>query len=115
MKFALSLLVVLLLLVPSAQAHPNPLPPSFVAGAKCIHSHEGSWRDDGAPHWGGLQMDYGFMNTYGTWLLRNVGTADRWTPHQQLHIAYRAFKGWKGFAARGWWPWPNTARKCGLL
>jgi len=108
------LLAVLLLITGQSPAHPKPLPRHFVAGAKCIQSHEGSWRDAGAPYWGGMQMDWGFMETYGTWLLKNVGTADRWTPHQQLHISYRAFRGWKGHAARGFGPWPNTRKMCGV-
>ena len=105
----------LLLVAEPARAHPKRLPPAFVTGAQCIHGHEGSWDDPNGPYYGGLQMDWGFMSTYGTWLLENVGTADRWTPHQQLHVAYRAYRGWKGHAGRGWWPWPNTARRCGLL
>ena len=60
-------------------------------------------------------MDLSFQRTYGTWLLRNRGTADRWTPTQQLRIAYRAHSlRWKGHAPRGWYPWPNSARRCGL-
>ena len=96
-------------------AHGHRLPPRFVNGALCIHKYEGSWRDPNGPYYGGMQMDWNFQNTYGTWLLHHVGTADRWTPHQQLTVSYRAYKGWKGFPARGWYPWPQTARECGLL
>jgi len=110
------LLAVLLLLTGQGHAHyrGKPLPKQFVRGALCIHRYEGSWRDTGAPYYGGLQFDYGFMSTYGTWLLRNRGTADRWTPHEQLTVAYRAYRGWKGYRGRGWSPWPATSRMCGL-
>jgi hypothetical protein len=75
----------------------------------CIHRYEGSWRDANAPYYGGLQMDIEFQRTYGTGLLRAKGTADHWTPIEQMWVAERAFK------TRGFWPWPNTARFCGLL
>lgn len=102
-------LVPLALLALSGRADAHPLPRSWLKGALCIHRHEGSWHDRGAPYWGGMQMDRSFMRSYGPWLYRRKGTADHWTPHEQLHAAYR---GWK---ARGWNPWPRTARMCGLL
>ena len=76
----------------------------------CIHSVEASWNDPGAPYYGGLQMDYGFQQTYGAELLRRKGTADHWTPLEQMWVAERAFR-----SGRGFWPWPNTARYCGVL
>jgi hypothetical protein len=76
----------------------------------CIHRYEGSWRDSGAPYYGGLQMDWGFMSAYGGWLLARRGTADRWTPLQQMWVAERALR-----AGRGFYPWPNSARMCGLI
>ena len=76
----------------------------------CIHSYEGSWRDGGAPYYGGLQMDYSFMRLYGADLLRRKGTAERWTPLEQMWVAERAYR-----AGRGFYPWPNTARACGLI
>ena len=75
----------------------------------CIHHYEGSWTDPNAPYYGGLQMDIGFQSTYGPDLLRAKGTADHWTPLEQMWVAERAFR------TRGFWPWPNTARYCGLL
>ena len=75
----------------------------------CIHRFEASWTDDGAPYYGGLQMDWGFMAHYGGWLLRSKGTADRWTPLEQMWVAERAYRTGLGFG-----PWPNTARSCGV-
>jgi hypothetical protein len=74
----------------------------------CIHRYEGSWTDGGAPYYGGLQMDVSFQETYGAWLYRHKGTADHWTPLEQIWTAVRASR------TRGFWPWPNTARFCGL-
>lgn len=76
----------------------------------CIHRYEGSWQDDGDPYWGGLQMDRGFMETYAPQWLLAKGFANHWTPNQQMWVAERAY-----FSGRGFWPWPNTARFCGLL
>ncbi|HKD94268.1 MAG TPA: hypothetical protein VKB43_06115 [Gaiellaceae bacterium] len=74
----------------------------------CIHRYEGSWADSGSPYWGGLQMDLSFQQTYGSWLLRHKGTADHWSPLEQIWVAERASH------SRGFSPWPNTARDCGL-
>ena len=81
----------------------------------CIASHEagpehGGWRaNTGNGYYGGLQMDRTFQRTYGPELYRRKGTADRWTPDEQIAVASRAV------ASRGFHPWPNTARTCGLL
>jgi len=75
----------------------------------CIHGYEGSWTDPDAPYYGGLQMDREFQATYALELLRTKGTADHWTPLEQMWVAERAYR------TRGFWPWPNTARYCGLL
>jgi hypothetical protein len=75
----------------------------------CIHHYEGSWTDSGGPYYGGLQMDLGFQAAYGRALLRTKGTADHWTPLEQIWVAERAYK------SRGFYPWPNTARFCGLI
>lgn len=82
----------------------------LVRGFICIHGHEGAWNDPNAPYYGGLQMDLGFQRAYGPELLASKGTADRWTPAEQIAVAIRAYK-----SGRGWHPWPNTARYCGLL
>jgi hypothetical protein len=82
--------------------------PPHLAAWMCIHRYEGSWTDSGGPYWGGLQMDFGFQATYGGWLLRHKGTADHWSPLEQIWVAVRASH------ARGFSPWPNTARFCGV-
>jgi hypothetical protein len=76
----------------------------------CIHRYEGRWNDPNAPYYGGLQMDRSFMATYGPELLRRKGTADHWTPVEQMWVAERAHR-----SGRGFYPWPNTARYCGLI
>src|SRR5438132_4233109 len=76
----------------------------------CIHRYEGSWRDPNSPYYGGLQMDLGFQRTYGRSLLARKGTANHWTPLEQMWVAERAHR-----AGRGFYPWPNTARYCGLI
>lgn len=83
--------------------------PPHKAAWLCIHHYEGSWTDGGAPYYGGLQMNLGFQHTYAPWLLRAKGTADHWTPLEQIWTAEKAAK------SRGFWPWPNTARFCGLI
>lgn len=76
----------------------------------CIHSHEGSWdANTGNGYYGGLQMDYDFMRTYGSGYLKIKGTANNWTPLEQMWVAERAYSSGRGFG-----PWPNTARMCGL-
>ena len=55
-------------------------------------------------------MDIGFQQRYGADLLREKGTADNWTPVEQMWVAERAYR-----AGRGFYPWPNTARYCGLM
>jgi hypothetical protein len=74
----------------------------------CIHRYEGSWTDSGGPYWGGLQMDLSFQETYGRWLLQHKGTADHWSPLEQIWVAVRASH------TRGFSPWPNTAYDCGV-
>lgn len=54
-------------------------------------------------------MTMTFMEGYGGWWLRHVGTADKWPPRAQLRVAYSAVR------VRGYSPWPTTARLCGLL
>lgn len=81
----------------------------------CIARHEagpehGGWRaNTGNGYYGRLQMDRTFQQTYAPRLYRAKGTADNWTPEEQLRTAARAVE------TRGFHPWPNTARTCGLI
>jgi Transglycosylase-like domain len=82
---------------------------------QCIKRHEShprmGWRTQtGNGYYGGLQMSLGFQRRYGSHLLRRKGTADRWTPLEQMWVAERAVRSGQGF-----YPWPNTAGACGLL
>jgi hypothetical protein len=81
----------------------------------CIYVHERhpahGWRTrTGNGFYGGLQMDRTFMAMYGGRLLRTKGTADRWTPLEQMWVGERALR-----AGRGFHPWPRSARACGLI
>ena len=84
--------------------------PAHTAGWLCIHRYEGSWTDASAPYYGGLQMDLSFQRRYGERLLRTKGTADHWLRLEQIWVAERAHR-----SGRGFYPWPNTARACGLI
>jgi hypothetical protein len=81
----------------------------------CIHRYERhpgqGWRTrTGNGYYGGLQMDISFQRAYGPELLRRKGTADNWTALEQMWVAERAYR-----SGRGFYPWPNTARYCGLI
>ena len=84
--------------------------PPHKAAWRCIHKYEGAWDDPNAPYYGGLQMDLGFQRAYGRYLLRRKGTANRWSRGEQMWTAERALR-----AGRGFYPWPVTARRCGLI
>jgi hypothetical protein len=81
----------------------------------CIHRYERDPRqgwstNTGNGYYGGLQMNLGFQRSYGGWLFHLKGTADHWTALEQMWVAEHAIR-----AGRGFWPWPNTARYCGIL
>ncbi len=77
----------------------------------CIHRREGPWNaNTGNGYYGGLQMDISFQRTYGRHLLRKKGRAHKWVPLEQIWVAERAYR-----SGRGFYPWPNTARACGLI
>jgi hypothetical protein len=90
--------------------------PPHLAAWRCIQSHEtrgsiGAWRTNtGNGYYGGLQFDRSFQLAYGGRLYRTKGTAEHWTPLEQMWTAERAHASGRGFT-----PWPNTARACGLL
>jgi len=86
--------------------------PSWLVGAlTCIHHYEAAWNaNTGNGYYGGLQMDLSFQSHYGGAYLDRYGTADHWPVWAQLEVAAKAYR-----SGRGFWPWPNTARACGLL
>ncbi len=86
------------------------LHPPHLSQWLCIHRYEGSWGDSGGPYYGGLQMDISFQSHYGRDLLVRKGTADHWTPLEQMWVAERALR-----AGRSFYAWPNTARFCGII
>ena len=86
------------------------VPPWIRSAFLCIHRYEGAWNDPNPPYYGGLQMDMQFQRSYGARFLRQYGTADRWPPSVQIWVAYQAYR-----SGRGFHPWPNTARYCGLI
>jgi hypothetical protein len=77
---------------------------------RCLQRHEGPWNDSSDPYWGGLQMDRSFMQQYAPRHLLRRGWAHTWSPIEQMWVAERALR-----AGRGFYPWPNTARACGLI
>jgi hypothetical protein len=85
--------------------------PSTYGNWMCIHSHEGAWNDPNSPYYGGLQMDISFQRAYGWRLLQFKGTADHWNPMEQMWVAEHA----RTTGGRGFYPWPLTARYCGLI
>jgi hypothetical protein len=90
------------------------VPPLHAPAWLCIHRYEKNPRqgwatNTGNGYYGGLQMDMSFMHSYAPfWLLRR-GYAHVWTPYQQMNVAENAHR------TRGFFPWPNTARACGLI
>ncbi len=77
---------------------------------RCLQRYEGVWTDPSDPYWGGLQMDRSFMRAYAPRHLLRRGWANRWSAVEQMWVAERAYR-----AGRGFYPWPNTARACGLI
>lgn len=77
----------------------------------CIHRGEGAWDSNtGNGYYGGLQMDLSFQRTYGPEFMARWGTADNWPVWAQITAARRARD-----SGRGYYPWPTTARRCGLI
>jgi hypothetical protein len=87
--------------------HESPLYNGFM----CIHHYEGAWNaSTGNGYYGGLQMDRRFQSLYGSDFVERWGTADNWPTWAQLLVSVRAYR-----SGRGFYPWPNTARACGLI
>jgi len=70
----------------------------------CIHKGEGSWTDEGAPYYGGLQMTYGWGGL--------VGDAAKLSPDAQMRAAETGYRQ-SGYSV-GWLEgqWPNTSPPC---
>lgn len=129
---------------PTASAKPRPAHPKYpysqawLNDLLCIHSGlknarwtstlalipgtgvrvgwgEGSWTDNSTGQQGGVQMDAGFQHTYGAEFVARYGNASHWPARDQILAAWRAYHGYNGYKPRGFTPWPNTARLCGLL
>ena len=89
----------------------NAYSPPLMSQFLCIHRYEGAWNaNTGNGYYGGLQMDLRFQSLYGSYLLKTKGTADNWTDIEQIWVAVKAYR-----SGRGFYPWPNTARACGLI
>ena len=89
----------------------RPLPRALSSAFQCIHHYEGAWNSNtGNGYYGGLQMDRRFQSLYGADFVAKWGTADNWPAWAQLQAALRAYR-----SGRGFYPWPNTARVCGLI
>lgn len=94
----------------TARTHYRTWFSSTYAKWSCIHGGEGAWNSNtGNGYYGGLQMDISFQRSYGPEFLR-FGYADEWPVWSQLIAAERAY-----YSGRGFYPWPNTARACGLI
>ncbi len=87
----------------------SPLERDFL----CIYAGENGgygWSaDTGNGYYGGLQMDDGFERTYGPEYYRAWGHSSNWPESVQIAVAIRAY-----LSGRGFEPWPNTSRACGL-
>lgn len=74
----------------------------------CIHHYEGSWTDTGGLYYGGIQFGYSEWLRFGYPYTHKL-YAYQATPLQQIWAGVRYWR------ISGFWPWPNTARECGLL
>jgi hypothetical protein len=80
------------------------------AAGHCVSSHEGAVdSNSGNGYFGKWQADVSFMLAYGREFYRRWGVASNWPEWAQDVMAHR------GYRARGWGPWPNTAAACGVL
>jgi hypothetical protein len=81
-----------------------------LANGQRVGSGEGGWETNtGNGYYGGLQADLSFQKAYGLVYYLRWDTANNWPRWAQLHMGYR------GWLARGFYPWPRTARACGLI
>ena len=67
-------------------------------------------RRPAAPYFGGLQMDLPSSGATAATCCGRRAPPTNWTPLEQMWVADRALR-----SGRGFYPWPNTARMCGLI
>lgn len=85
-------------------------PWGITRGLLCIRQFEGWWTaNTGNGYHGGLQMDMAFQRAYGAPFLNAWGSADHWPAFVQVAVGLRAY-----LEGRGFGPWPNTRKRCGL-
>jgi hypothetical protein len=110
-ELTLILAVISLLYVAGAEGH-SESPHGLVKQFMCIYRYENGgygWRaNTGNGYYGGLQMDRDFQRTWGREFYRRWGTANHWPKEVQLAVAIKAY------FHRGFQPWPQTSRWCGL-
>ena len=82
----------------------------YGSAATCVRSKEGGLTsvNPAGPYYGWYQTDPSFQAAYGPEFYRAYGPGI-WPATAQVLTAFR------GYRARGWQPWPTTARACGLI
>lgn len=79
------------------------------SGPACISSNEGGvTTNTGNGYYGKWQADLDFQGDYGSEFVSRWGVASNWPEWAQDIMAYRAYQ------SRGYGPWPNTRRYCGV-
>jgi hypothetical protein len=79
----------------------------LVQAFECVHRFEGAWGSNtGNGYFGGLQFGASEWQRFGG---RYAASAEQASPAEQITAAI----GYHALA--GFYPWPNTARACGLI
>lgn len=109
-------MLVALVITPGAKSHGTTWSDAKIErGLRCIQKYETpppfpNWRTrTGNGYYGGLQMDLDFQKSYGRTYFNRWGTANNWPVWAQIKAGIRGAKARKGFN-----PWPNTRKPCGL-
>ena len=76
----------------------------------CIHRYEGAWTRQRRPVLRRPADGHRLPARATAGTSSAKGTAEHWTPLEQMWVAERAYR-----SGRGFYPWPNTARACGLI
>jgi hypothetical protein len=83
--------------------------------AECVTNGEGGVSTNtGNGYYGKWQADTNFAKTY------HPKAARKWGPYAYYHGGAwperdQDLMAWRGWKARGWYPWPTTGRNCGLI